>query len=298
MPTTTIRRQQLRLGLVFLGLPLGWLLVFVVSPIFLVFTLSFTQYDILTPPQWVGSWNFEDLWVDDLFWKAVGNTVTYTAVSVPTSVVLSLLLALLVNRRLPGAAFFRVVYYIPVVAPLVAVSVVWILIYQTANGLANYLLSLFDIAPVQWLTSERLAMPSIIVMSVWKGLGFNMVIFLAALQAIPRDLLDAAAIDGAGPARRLWSVTLPLLKPATLYVVVTSVIASFQVFTQVYVMTRGGPNNATVTLVHLIYRTAFVNLEMGYASAMAVILFVLLVLASLASFRLVSRDNVYAEERR
>jgi multiple sugar transport system permease protein len=291
---TAIKRQQLYLGLVFLGLPLAWLIIFVVAPIFLVLYLSFTKYDILSPAEWIGSWNYEDLWYDSLFWKAVGNTVYYTAITVPAGFILSLLLALFVNRRLPGVSLFRTVLYIPVVTPLVAISVVWILIYQTANGLANYVLSLFDIAPLQWLTSPTLAMPSIIVMSVWKGLGFNMVIFLAALQSIPRELGEAAALDGAGKVRQFWSITLPLLKPATIYVVITSIIGSFQVFTQVFVMTEGGPNNATITIVHLIYRTAFLNLEMGYASAMAMILFVLLVAASLISLRLLSRNNVYA----
>jgi multiple sugar transport system permease protein len=290
----TIKQQQFILGTIFLGLPLAWLFIFVVSPIFLVFYLSFTSYDILTAPEWAGTWNYEDLWYDTLFWKAVRNTLYYTVVSVPVGITLSLLLALLVNRRLPGATFFRTIYYIPVMTPLVAISVVWILIYGTANGLANSVLSFFDIAPRQWLTSPTLAMPSIIIMSVWKGLGFNMVIFLAALQAIPRELFEAAELDGAGKPRQLFSITLPLLKPATIYVVITAIIGSFQVFTQVYVMTEGGPNNATVTIVHLIYRTAFVNLEMGYASAMAMILFVILVAASLTSFRLLSRNNVYA----
>jgi ABC-type sugar transport system permease subunit len=289
-----LKRQQFLLGSVFLGVPLAWLLVFVVSPIFLVVHLSFTDYDILTSPTWAGTLNYEDLWHDTLFWKAVRNTLFYTVVSVPIGITLSLLLALLVNRNLTGATFFRTIYYIPVVTPLVAVSTVWILIYQTGNGLANYVLSYFDIAPQPWLTSPVLAMPSIIIMSVWKGLGFNMVIYLAALQAIPRELHEAAELDGAGKLRQLFSITLPLLKPATIYVVITAIIASFQVFTQVYVMTGGGPNNATVTIVHLIYRTAFINLEMGYASAMAMILFVILVIASLTSFRLLSRNNVYA----
>jgi multiple sugar transport system permease protein len=289
-----IKRQQFYLGAVFLGLPLAWLFVFVVSPIFLVLYLSFTDYDILTAPVWSGTLNYEDLWYDTLFWKAVRNTLYYTVVSVPVGITLALLLALLVNRRLPGATLFRTIYYIPVITPLVAISIVWILIYQTANGLANYVLSLFDIPPQQWLTSPELAMPSIVIMSVWKGLGFNMVIFLAALQAIPRELYEAAALDGAGKPRQLVSITLPLLRPATIYVVITAIIGSFQVFTQVYVMTDGGPNNATVTIVHLIYRTAFLNLEMGYASAMAMILFVTLVAASLTSFRLLSRKNVYA----
>ncbi|SKA37374.1 carbohydrate ABC transporter permease [Consotaella salsifontis] len=291
---STIKRQQLQIRLIFLGIPLAWLVVFVVSPIFLIFYLSFTDYNILSPAQMIGTLNYEDLWFDSLFWKATWNTFFYTVVSVPLGIVFSLLLAVLVNRRLPGAALYRSIFYIPVVTPLVAVSVVWILIYQTSNGLANYVLSWINVPPQQWLTSSTLAMPSIIVMSIWKGLGFNMVIFLAALQAIPRELHEAAWVDGAGRFRSFFSITLPLLRPAMIYVVVTSIISSFQVFTQVFVMTEGGPNNATVTLVHLIYRTAFLNLDMGYASAMAMLLFVLLVATSLTSFWLMSRNNYYA----
>lgn len=289
----TIKQQKLVLGAVFLGVPLTWLLVWVVLPIFGVFYLSFTQYDILTPPEWVGVWNYEDLWYDSLYWKAFGNTVYFTAVAMPTSVFLSLMLALLVNRKFKGAWLFRTIYYLPVVSPLIATALVWILFYEVSTGLFNYLLRQIGISPLGWLTSPTFAMPGVIAMSVWKGLGFNMVIFLAALQAVPRELHEAAAIDGAGKIRQFWSITLPLLRPAMTYVLITTLIGSFQVFAQVYVMTNGGPNNSTVTLVHLIYRTAFQNLDFGYASAMAVVLFVILVIASFINLRLVSRGNLY-----
>jgi multiple sugar transport system permease protein len=165
--------------------------------------------------------------------------------------------------------------------------------YEVSSGLFNYVLGWFGVSPVNWLNSGATAMPSIIAMSVWKALGYNMVIFLAALQAIPRDLNEAASIDGAGPAQRFWCITLPLLRPAMVYVVITSLISSFQVFAQVRVMTDGGPSNATVTVVHYIYRTAFQNLEFGYASAMATVLFLVLVIASFVNLRLISRGNVY-----
>jgi multiple sugar transport system permease protein len=288
-----LHRPKLLLGLVFLGLPLAWMVVFVVLPIVLVVCLSFTSYNVLTPPRWVGLVNFVDLLEDDLFWTSVRNTVYFTAVTVPVGMALSLGLALFLDRRLRGVGFFTAVYYAPVMAPLVTTALVWILFYDHTTGLFNYALSLLGIPALPWLTSTTWAMPSIILMSIWKALGFNMVIFLAGLQAIPRELHEAASLDGAGGVGRFWSITLPLLTPATIYVVITSMIASFQVFSQVYVMTAGGPSNSTTTVVHQIYKTAFQDLDMGYASAMALILFVILVAASLANLRLMARREVY-----
>lgn len=288
-----LHRQKIILGSVVLGLPLVWMLVFVVVPIFLVVYLSFTSYDIISAPKWIGILNYEDLLEDDVFWTAVRNTAYYTAVTVPVGMVLSLLLSLFINRHLPAIAFFRTIYYAPVVAPLVTTALVWMLFYSETIGLFNYVLSLFGFAPAQWLSSSTWAMPSVIIMSIWKGLGFNMVIFLAGLQSIPRELYEAASLDGAGKIRSFRHITLPLLAPSTVYVIITSVIASFQVFSQVFVMTNGGPNNSTTTIVHQIYRTAFVHLEMGYASAMALALFVILVAASLVNLRLFSRKEIY-----
>jgi multiple sugar transport system permease protein len=289
----TIKQQQFLLGSIFLGLPLLWLMIWVVTPIFIVLYLSFTSYNVLTPAEWIGTLNYEDLLYDDLFWRAVRNTLYYTLWSVPIGIITSLLLAMLINTKLPGAAIYRTIFYIPVVAPLIAAALVWILFYDASSGFFNYVLGLFGVRPVDWLNNAYTAMPAIIIMSVWKGLGFNMVIFLAALQAIPRELNEAAALDGAGRVRQFFAITLPLLTPATVYVVITTLIASFQVFAQVYVMTNGGPNNSTVTVVHYIYRTAFQNLEFGYASAMAMVMFVLLVLASFVNLRLFSRKKLY-----
>jgi multiple sugar transport system permease protein len=287
------RQQKLVVGSIFLGLPLVWLVIWVILPIFLVLYLSFNDYNVLKPPEWVGLYNYTDLLEDSLFWQAVRNTIEYTLLSMPIGILLSLGLALLVNNRLPGSTLFRTIFYLPVVAPLIACALVWVLFYEVSAGFFNYVLGSLGISPVHWLTSAQTAMPSIVLMSVWKGLGFNMVIFLAALQAIPRELTEAAALDGAGKARTLWSVTLPLLTPATIYVVITSLIASFQVFAQVYVMTKGGPNNSTITMVHYIYLTAFRDLDFGYASAMAVILFVILVIAAFANLALFSRGRLY-----
>lgn len=290
-----IKKQKLIIGSIFLGVPLAWLLIWVVLPIFIVAYLSFTSFDVLTPPEWIGLWNYEDLLADDLFWRAVRNTVFYTAWSVPIGILCSLLLAMLINTQLPGAGIYRTIFYIPVVAPLIATALIWILFYESSSGLFNYLLGLANISPVDWLGNSATAMPAIIIMSVWKGLGFNMVIFLAALQAIPKELNEAASLDGAGRVRQFFAITLPMLTPATVYVVITSLIGSFQVFAQVYVMTNGGPNNATITVVHYIYRTAFQDLDFGYASAMAVTMFILLMLAAFANLRLFSGSRLYED---
>lgn len=289
----TILQQKRLVGTIFLGIPLLWMLVFVVAPIFVVLFLSFTSYDIISPPEWIGLFNYEDLYYDRIFWKSIFNTLYYTLVTVPLGVVLALLLALFLNRNLPFVGLFSTIYYAPVVAPMVAVSLVWVIFYDPTLGLFNYLLSLFDLSAVGWLSSTRWAMPSIMLMSIWKGLGYNMVIFLAGLQSIPEEFNEAAQIDGASGARIFWNITLPLLRPSMVYVVLTSIIASFQVFSQVYVMTNGGPNNSTTTIVHQIYRTAFVHLEMGYASAMALLLFAFLVVLSLLNLRFLSGGGMY-----
>jgi len=287
------KQQRLLLGSVFLGVPLLWLLVWVVLPIFVVLFLSFTSYNVLRPPKWIALGNYQDLLSDDLFWHAIRNTIEYTLLSMPIGIVLSLLLAALVNTRLPGAGLYRTIFYLPVVAPLISAALVWVMFYEVSSGLFNYVLGLFGFRALDWLSNASTAMPAIVLMSIWKGLGFNMVIFLAALQGIPRELNEAAALDGAGRVRRFVAITLPLLAPATVYVVITSLIASFQVFAQVYVMTNGGPNNSTITMVHYIYRTAFQNLDFGYASSMAMVMFVLLVIAALVNLRLFSRGAAY-----
>ena len=289
----TLLQQKRLVGTLFLGLPLLWLTIFVVAPIFVVLWLSFTSYNIISPPEWIGLFNYEDLFYDRLFWKSVINTLYYTVVSVPLGVFLALLLALFLNRSVSFVGLFRTIYYAPVVAPMVAVSLVWIIFYDPTLGLFNYLLSLVDLPPVRWLNSTQWAMPSVILMSVWKSLGYNMVIFLAGLQSIPKELEEAAQIDGASSGRVFWHVILPLLRPSMVYVVLTSIIGSFQVFSQVFVMTNGGPNNSTTTIVHQIYRTAFVHLDMGYASAMALLLFAFLITLSLLNIRFLRGDGMY-----
>jgi multiple sugar transport system permease protein len=258
------------------------------------FVLGFTRWDLVTPPQWIGLANYTEAFASELFGSVLANTFLYVALAAPLSVASSLLLALLVNQRLRGITVFRPIYFFPVVTSMVAVAVVWSWLYNPEFGLINYLLrTLFGIEGPRWLLSTSWAMPAIALMSVWKGIGYNMLIFLAGLQAVPLTLHEAAMIDGAGPVRRFFRITLPMLSPTTFFVVVITLIGSFQIFEQTYTMTQGGPANATLTLSYYIFQNAFQYFRMGYATAMAYILFAITLVVTIAQFRLQKRWVFY-----
>jgi len=258
---------------------------FVLFPVLFSLGLSTVEWNLLTPPVPVGLQNYVLILHDPFFWRVMGNTVYYTAGTVLPGVALSLVLALALNRRLPGQVALRTVYFMPVISSTVAVAMVWRWIYNTDFGLLNTALRWLGLAPIGWLTTTTWAMPAVILMSIWKNLGYSMVIFLAGLQAIPRPYYDAAAVDGASGWQQFWRITLPLLSPATFFVTVMSVITSFQVFGQVYMMTGGGPAYATSTIVFHIYQQAFEAFRMGYSSAMAWALFVVIFVFTLLQMR-------------
>lgn len=258
------------------------------------FALGFTRWDLLTPPQYIGIANYTEALRSELFRTVLTNTSLYVLFAAPLSVASSLLLALLVNQRLRGITIFRTVYFFPVVTSMVAVAVVWSWLYNPEFGLINFVLrEAFGIDGPRWLQSTSWAMPAIALMSVWKGIGYNMLIFLAGLQAVPVTLHEAAMIDGAGPVRRFFRITMPMLSPTTFFVVVITLIGSFQVFEQTYTMTQGGPANATLTLSYYIFQNAFQYFRMGYATAMAYILFALTLVVTIAQFRLQKRWVFY-----
>jgi multiple sugar transport system permease protein len=240
---------------------------------------------LLLGASWAGLENFREMFTtDEVFRAALFNTVYFTAVSVPLSVVLGLVTAMLVNQALRGIVIFRSIFLLPYVTVTVALSLVWKWIYLPDIGLINSVLGVFGIDGPPWLTSGTWAMPALILMSVWKGFGYNMVIFLAGLQGIPDHLYDAAKVDGATAWRRFLNVTLPLLSPTTFFVVVISVISSFQVFDQALIMTNGGPGTATTTLVLYIYQKGFQSFEMGYAAAVALVLFAVIFVFTVVQF--------------
>jgi multiple sugar transport system permease protein len=269
------------------------LILFSLGAIVVSVGISFTDWNILQPPHWVGLSNYVRLFSTPLNWQVFGNTLYYTGVIVPVSTALALGLALALNRGPRGIVLLRSLYFLPVISSTVAVSLVWGWLYNQQFGLINFLLSVVGITGPAWLADTRTAMPAVIILSIWKGLGYNIVIFLAGLQGIPQELYEAAKIDGAGAWAQFRYVTLPLVSPTTFFVVVLSTIAAFQVFDQTYVMTGGGPAYSTTTLALFIYQNAFQWFHMGYAAALSYVLFAAVAVVTLVQFRVQGRFVFY-----
>jgi multiple sugar transport system permease protein len=286
-------RAQALAGYLFIAPAMVIFFVFTLLPVAIALYLSFTNYDVFTKMDWIGAANYQDVFEDEFFWRAFWNTTTYTAWTIPLSMAIGLGLALLLNQKLRGLGAYRTIYYIPVVTSMVAVAMIWIQLFDPLYGVLSNGLEAVGIKGIDWLGDPNLAMPSIIAVSVWKVIGWNMLIYLAGLQGIPAYLREAAAIDGANRWQTFSKITLPLLQPTTFFIFVTSLIGAFQVFDQVYVMTGGGPANATTTLVHQIYNAAFKALDMGYAAAMSFVLFGIILVVSLLSMRAIRGEVAY-----
>ncbi len=273
------------------------LIVFRLGPTAVAVFASFTRWNIRTPPEWVGFDNYVEMAGSDLFWKVAANSVKFSAMFVPGVMVASLLLAVLLNRSLPGMSFFRAVYFLPWVTTMVAAAFAWRWILATRFGVLNsFLRDTVGIdQPPAWLSDPAWALPALALVSVWKVMGFQMIIFLAGLQAIPSELYEAARVDGAGPYRSFRHVTLPMLAPITFFVFIITLIDSFKTFEVTFALTGGGPNNATETLAFTIYKNAFNFGRMGYASAQAVVLVLFVGILGWLSFwwqrRLVGRHG-------
>ena len=263
--------------------------VFTVFALGFTFYLSFHEWQIISVDKpYVGLQNYKDMIHDERFRHAVINTFYFSGAVVPLQMLFGLAIALLLNTGLRGRVFLRTVYYLPCVTPFVVSAIVWKWFYNGDFGIFNFYMlkaGLID-APVSFLSDQNLAMPSVIVMTVWGGIGFTMVVYLAGLQSIPEELYEAAKVDGAGPISRLRHITIPMLRPTTLFLAVIGVIFAFQQFTQIFVMTRGGPVDKTTTMLFYIYQSAFQFYEMGYASALAFALFLMLLVFSVLQLRL------------
>lgn len=279
-------------GYAFISLALIGILLFQIIPMLASLWLSFTEYQLVQPPKFIGLDNFERLAKDPLFWKSLKNTIYYVGVGLPIRLVIAFLAAVLLNQKVKGMGFFRTIFYIPSVTAGVAISIVWTYVYDPRFGLMNYFLSWFGIQGPAWLGSPSWSMPALIIMSFWQ-LGVPMLIFLAGLQSVPNELHEAAAIDGAGALRRTRYITIPLLTPLIFFNLVMGVIGSFQVFTQVFVMTGGGPLHSTLVYVMYLYNQSFLWFRMGVGSAMAWILFLIIFGLTLIQFRLSSRWVYY-----
>lgn len=280
--------------LLFLLPNLAGFLLFSLLPVLASFGLSFFQWDLLTPPAFVGLKNFRQLFADADFWAALRHTFTFIFGYVPLVTAVGLGVALVLNQKLRLVAFYRTAFFLPVVSSWVAVALIWKWLFNPLYGVVNYLLSLVGVQGPAWLFDEHWAMPAIVLASVWKDLGFVAVLYLAGLQGIPEDYYEAASLDGAAAWTRFWRITLPLLTPTTFFVLIISLINSFQVFDQIFVMTGGGPGGATTVLVEQIYNQAFKYGKMGYASAMSWALFALVFTATFFQMRF-QRRWVYYE---
>lgn len=263
---------------------LGFLL-FSLIPIAASFFIAMTDWPMLRAPTWVGLRNYVQIFgADELFRTTLGNTAYYTFLSVPLHICLAMAVAMLLNQKVKGMTLFRTIFYIPSLVTGVSVAVLWAWLLNPQFGLVNhFLLRFFNIKGPEWLFNTRTAMPAMIIMSLW-GIGGSMVIYLAGLQGIPDHLYEAAEIDGAGPLARFWNVTVPMMTPTIFFSLIMGVIGSMQTFTQFFIMTNGGPANATLVYVLYLYRQAFEFFRMGYAAALAWILFLIILLVTLLQF--------------
>jgi multiple sugar transport system permease protein len=289
----TLRRMR-REWSAYLFLAPGLLLfsVFTVFALVFAFYLTFHEWSIIEPDRpFVGLDNYSRMVEDERFRRAVINTAYYTGATVPLTMGIGLLIALLLNQPIRGRGLFRTMYFLPVVTPFVVVAIIWKWLYNGDFGLFNYYLLKTKLIsePLLWLADKDLAMPAVVLMSVWSGVGFSMVIYLAGLQSIPQELYEAARVDGAGAWSRLRHITIPMLAPTTLFLMVMGIIGSFQVFTQIFIMTNGGPVDRTTTMVFYIYESAFKFYEMGYASTLAYALFAMLFFFTLVQLRMYRR---------
>jgi multiple sugar transport system permease protein len=284
--------REARAGWIFAAPALGAIAAFLLAPVLASLVLSFTDFDLyavadLRNLRAIGAGNYQALLSDPLFWRALRNTAYFALVGGPLSVAASLAAALLVNARLVRwRPLWRTLFFLPVVTTLVAVAVVWRYLYHPRVGLVNQLLGWLGAAPVDWLGDPLWAMPALILMAVWKGFGFNMVIFVAGLQSIPARLYEAAELDGAGAWQSFRHVTLPQLAPTAFFVALMTMIGSLQLFAEPYVMTQGGPSFATLSVVLLMFQEGFRYWNMGYAAAVAFVLFALLLAGTALQMRL------------
>ena len=268
----------------FIGLAVVGFLVFQAGPIGVSAWLSFTDSELIGKPNFIGLGNYAEMLQDELFWQALKVTFVYALVTVPLALTVSLSLAILMNQKIRGLALYRTVYYLPAVISGVAVAVLWRWIFNPEFGVLNVLLRYLGIKGPNWLQDPQTALPSLMLMSLW-GIGGGIIIYLAGLQGIPTELYEAVEIDGGGQRAKLRHITLPMMSPVIFFNVVTGIIWTFQEFTRVYVMTGGGPSNATLFYGLYLYRNAFRYFEMGYATALAWVLFLIILTFTLVLFR-------------
>lgn len=284
-------RKLRRAGWLMVTPALAHTIVWIAIPVVATFVLSFTNYEVFSAPEFVGLDNYVELWNDDVFRKATWNTVIYTFFTVPFSMAVAVVVAVLLNQKIRGRTAFRAAFFLPQVTATVAIAMVWLWMYNPQYGLLNALMSFLGLPTQAWLANPDWALWAVILVGIWQGIGMKMLIYLAALQNIDHHLYEAASMDGASSVRQFFSITLPMLKPATFFVFVVSIIGAFQVFDQVYVLTDGGPANATTMMTYEVYRAAFQDFRMGLACAQSVVLFAFLLVLTMINRRLTGGDD-------
>ena len=264
------------------------IIVFQIIPIFYAFYLSFFNWDMITPKIFVGLKNYYNLLLEPDFWKSVWVTFYYVIIAVPVGIGLAIVIAVFLNSKIKMVGFFRTSFFIPYVVSITAIALVWLWIYNSNDyGLLNYILGFFGVKPIKWLEDPKWAMPAVIFMLIWKNLGFNVIIFLTRLQSIDNTYYEAAEIDGASKFQQFLYVTLPLLKPTTMFLVTVSTIYAFRIFPSIYVLTpEGGPNGSTTTVVFYLYKMAYEEFRLGYAAAVAYVLFFIILFVTVVQRKL------------
>ena len=284
---------------IMMSLPALLLLVtFILVPFIMSFAYSFTNQRLISNPnvplKFIGLANYIKLFNSETFYDALGNNIEFVVTVVPIQVVLALLLAVLLNQKMKGITVFRTIYFSPIVITMIVVSIVWALLFNPANGFINkalHVLSFGKIPPLEWLYDTRYALPAIMILSIWQGVGFQMIIILAGLQGISPELYEASDIDGANGLQKFICITIPSLKNTLVFCFLSTTILAFKLFTQVWVLTQGGPENATITSVAMIYKEGFAQMKVGYASSLSVVFFTIVLIISIVQRKLISRKE-------
>lgn len=291
---SNLYRKEKIYGWLFILPPVLGFLLFTLFPVAYSFYGSLTDWDGLGQMDFIGLSNFKELFTDELFLKAAFNTI-FMMLGIPIGLILALLIALGLNRGIPGTTTFRVIYYVPVISSLAAISIMWSWAYNGDYGLVNQFLDIFGIDGPNWLMNKYSVKPALILMTVWKGLGYTMLLYLAALQSVPRSYYEAAELDGASGFKAFLHITWPMVKPVTFFIVVTNIIGGSQIFTEINIMTNtGGPEYSSASVVFYIWQKAFDNFQMGYASAMAVVLGIFIFIVTLIQFKMNEKSSYEA----
>lgn len=272
------RRKESLVALGMLSVNLIGLVIFMVIPAIASIVISFTNWNMMNTPSFIGLANYKELISDSLFWKTLKNTAVYVFWKVPVNVFISLVFAVLLNREMYGRGIFRAIFFLPMVASSVSVALLWLPLFETSNGILNVMLNAVGLKGLSWIYSQETAMMSVVMVALWKEIGYYMVMFLAGLQGIPATYYEAAEIDGASPIHTFFKITVPLISPVTFFVFIISIIGSFQIFDLTTVLTAGGPANSTYTTIMYVYKAGFNFFRMGYASAISTILFVIILI--------------------